>query len=342
MNRFPTRNIATPVAILAASLLVFAIPAFTHGASAIVSPSDGYGARDLLPDEWIDGFCLFGDALAVFSMENGLEIVDPANPASRQSWGKPDDYFATYTEPPHVFVWNSFMTPDPSGDALWIGFTMGDNTDDRIYRVDAGGAWDVYTTLSGNFDLEFFGGEAYVSANPGGMAQAQSTIYRLDTSEADQHAVVAEIGGYSAGLGFDATGNLYYGTCHIDEYYAPIDNKMLRFSASDVASGDLTVDDAEVLFDLTSSGCDVDVDAAGNVVFNVNDFMGGNSVGAWNEALPGGAPRQVALPGGTGWPWFSLLDVAGDVATGGTIYVADADNAPGIAQIVKLAPGDAN
>ncbi|HBO43059.1 MAG TPA: hypothetical protein DD670_03815 [Planctomycetaceae bacterium] len=344
MHRPLKQNIPSRFSILAAMIVFFAIPAFASGASAIVSPGNGFGARDLLSDEWIDGFCLFGDGVAVFSMENGLEIIDRANPASGQSWGRPQDYFAAHTDPSsgYVNVWNSFMTPDPSGDSLWIGFTMWDNTDDRIYRVDAGGTWDAYTTLSGNFDLEFFGGEAYVSANPGGLTQAQSTIYRLDTTWADQHAVVAEVGGYSAGLGFDAAGNLYYGTCHLDEYYAPIDNKMIRYSASDVALGDLTIDDAEILFDLTSGGCDVDVDDAGNVVFNVNDFAGGNFVGVWNEAVNGGEPRQAAVPGGAGWPWFSLLEVSGNVAAGGSIYVADSDNAPGIAQIVKLAPGDAN
>ena len=47
--------------VVALGLLLFSAPA---GAveSQIVAPGDGYGATDLLPDEWVDLFCVFGDS----------------------------------------------------------------------------------------------------------------------------------------------------------------------------------------------------------------------------------------------------------------------------------------
>jgi len=332
------------VMVMMAAWLLVAAAAIAED-SQIVTPGNGYAATDFLPDEWIDAFCMFGDDVVTFSNTEGLEIIDHDHPAVRQSLGKPDAYLGSGA------VWCSFVAPDPSGESFWVGFTISNNSDDRIYEVGTGGVWTHRATLTGNFDLEFFGSDAYVSANPGAVQLPrlpENTIYQLDTTGGNDHDALAEVGGYSTGLGLDTSGNLYCATYYLDydgDGLGPDDNRLFRFTAAQIASavgpGNLTLVDAEELFAMSSGSSDVDVDDAGHVVFSDNDASGGSAVVYWNEAL-GGEIVQVATPPETGSPWFTSMDVVGDVTVaGGQVCVVDYWSS-GIAEVVKLIPGDAD
>jgi hypothetical protein len=336
---------------LAAIALVLAISGPLAADSAIVTPGDGYGATDLLPTEWIGDVCLFGDSLAQFTNEGGLEIIPRDNPAARQSWGKPDDYLAMYSSGSTTAVWSTFVTPDPSGNSLWVGFTITTNADDRIYQVDSSGVWTHRATLTGNYDLEFFGGDAYVSGNPGATAlpfTPANTIYLLDTSGANNHDVLAEIGGYSAGFGIDDSGDLYFGTYYLDDDgdgLGPGDCAMHRYTAAQLEAAigqqSLSLSDAEELFPLPFGPGDVEMDDAGNLVFDANPEEVTPFVAAW-KTVGGAPPVEVASAANSGSAWLCLADVEGNVlGGGGTVYAVDY-NQPGIAEIFRLAPGDAN
>jgi hypothetical protein len=332
---------------LAAVLL---LPALAAG-SQIVVADGGYGARDFLPSEWVDTFSAMGDDVAVFSISGGLQIVDYGEPTVRQSWGKPSDYLAMYTYGSRCYVWSSFVAPDPSGQSVWVGFTMSNNTDDRIYQVDATGTWTQRATLAGNFDMQFAGGAAYVSANPGATQVPRApanTIYRLDTTGSNAHDPVAQIGGYSTGLAIDADGTLYSATYYLDndgDGLGPSDNKIVRFSAEQVASAIgpdcLAIGDAETVCALSAGACDVDADEGGHVVFGRNGGAAASGVFVWNED-DGGSVERIAAAAGTGTPWLTALDVTGDVTVaGGKAWVVDYWK-QGIAEIVRLIPGDAD
>jgi len=319
-----------------AFLLPCAVAAAGADNSAVVDPGQGYAARDLLPSEWTESFCPLGDAMAVYSSSLGVEIVDPANPAIRESWGKPTDYSG----------WISFMTPDPSGNSLWVGFTVTGNADDRIYQVSSSG-WAHRATLKGNFDLECHGGHVYASANPSGMSAPNNAIYLVDASGNDEHDVLAETGGYSAGLGLDAAGNLYYATS------ATGNDKLVRFSAAEIASaigeGSLSLADAEPLLDMAFAPYDTDVDDAGHVVIDgcwttgwPEETVYHSSILVWSES---GTPEswEMASRASDSGCWFGMLHIDGNVAApGGRTYVADSYCVPGIAEIVRLIPGDAD
>jgi len=310
--------------------------------SIIATAADGYTSVDFLPADQVKSFCLFGDDMAIFTNTNGLQIVDRENPASRQSWGKPDEYLDYYAS---AGVWPSFLTADPTGQSLWVGFTISNNSDDRIYQVDASGTWTQRATLTGNFDMEFHAGNAYVSANPGAAGSSgtkDNSLYLFDTTGAGEHQVLAEVGGSSVGLALDSSGNVYCGTHNGDGS----DNQIVRFSAAQIASAigsdPLTLAAGEELFTLSASPYDLDIDDAGHLVFDARSFSGSNYVAVWDED-DGGQITQLATSIVASSAFrFTLVSTIGDVtASGGTIFANNVIQ-KGIAEIVKLIPGDAD
>jgi len=318
----------------AAALMIAVSAATAYADSAILDVVDpvNYEANDVMTGYSVGSYDVSGStaaawagawpdfSLKLFDLQSGTVAADLGTP----SYGV--DYY------------NSFTTFDPSGNSVWIGFTVLGNVDDRIYQVDlSGGGWTQRATLPSNFDLEFSGGDAFVSGlNSTGWGDP-NRIWLLDTSGAGSHVEIAQVGGVSAGLAFDADGTLYYGTAN-----ATVDEALLRYSASQVegakAGSPLSRADAEVLSGLPggvdypqgAAISDVAVDAAGNVLFNVNqvdtsDYKSDlSTVALWN-GTPGSGQNFTTLTTGVipGGQWHAVLAAEGDITDGGKFYQGD-------------------
>jgi autotransporter-associated beta strand protein len=307
-----------------------------RGQSAAITPTSEYSAVDCLIDRAPEAFGAFGQNLAMFEKSAGLQIVNPTDGTVVASLGEPGDYIAAHTVGSTVNVWSSFVAADPSGNSLWVGFNTYNNTDDKIYQVDRQGNWTPKATLTGNWDMEFHGNAAYLTADTSGMGAGDTSIWKFNTTSG-QLVDVAHVGGYSAGLGVDAAGNVYYGTYG----FVPGNQSLYRFSAQQISiaasSGTpLELGSAAKLADFADAygPYDLDVDAAGNVVFNLNGAT--SSVALWSGVQGGGA-NYSAIGTGEGSHWYSMLATVGNVRQpGGIIYMQDYYS-PGIVQITRLA-----
>ena len=203
------------------------------------------------------------------------------------------------------------------------------------------------TTLPSNYDLGFSGDVPYVSGPNSTTLGAPNAIWRLDTGGTQAPTLVANIGtradgtvGYAAGIAFDSSGNLYYGTDF------GTNDELIEFTAAQLAqqaaSGTaLQLGDAKVLSNLPAGAADVAVDSAGHVLFTTNSYGVGSTLGMWNGTA--GNANNYSLLGTSGaYDWYDFVKATGDVTTAlGAAYVNDYSS-PGLAQVSHLAPGDAN
>ncbi|MBN2580439.1 MAG: autotransporter-associated beta strand repeat-containing protein [Pirellulales bacterium] len=337
------------LSLLTAWTLALHVSPAARGQSAIVNPSAGYTAVDQFTEPWPgrapDAYGAFGDNLAMFEKYTGLEIVDPTDGSTLYSLGSPSDYFTQYTQGGFIGVWSSFVTADPSGDSLWVGFTNYGNTDDRIFQVDLSGNWTEKTMLIGNFDMEFDGAVAYLSANTSGLGAPDNSLWCFDTATCEL-VDFAYVGGYSAGLGVDSAGNVYYGNYG----FTPGNQYLYRFSAgqiSDALANEmmLQLGDGEILSVLDANGpYDLDVDEADNVVFNLNtgDNKGSYSsrVAVWNGVVGADVNYDVIGDGSGVNRWYTMLETSGNIRqSGGVVYVQDYWK-PGIAEMTRVIQWD--
>ncbi len=301
--------------------------------SNIITPQGGFQARDVFTHLAPKGMDAWGDYFAAYDSDN-LKVYNRFTEEVVYHLGNQTHYTGDF--------YNSFVTFEPDGDALWVGYTVGGNVDDRIYRVAlADATWTYKATLPANFDLAFHGGTPYVSGLNSGEFGGDNNIWQLDISGNDHHTLVAEVGGFAAGLAFDAEGNAYYATSF------GTDNALVRFSAQQVAEGGKTFADAEVLASMPHPGTAVHVDSAGNVLltynnayFDVSDFnyyQLSSTLALWD----GEAGLTVVGDAGEDH-WYTFVKSVGDVTRGGTMYLADggAWNAPisGVAEIFVPEP----
>ena len=281
--------------------------------SNIITPSIGYTATDRLTAIDPRGFDVFDDRVAIYADDN-LEIYD------RNTWQVLHDlgnvnYGTTY---------NSFVTFDPTGDSLWVGYTVSGNTNDRIYRVtdlDTTPTWTHIATLPSNYDLAFSGATPYVSGPNSTVFGADNAIWRLDVSGADQHTKIADVGGFAAGMAFDADNNLYYAT------NLGANDKLVRFSAQQVAEGGKTLANAETLTHTPFPGADVAVDAADHVLFAVNESdiywnLLGSTLAMWDGTSGSGDHYSVIGTAGADH-WYTVVRTIGDVTAVGAAYLDD-------------------
>lgn len=127
----------------------------------------------------------------------------------------------------------------------------------NISTVNGGGATPVLVSGTqigeatyGVYDAAVYGGSYYFSASLGQVTNtgpvtgttSGTRIYRLDGGTAVE---IANVGGYSGGLTFDAAGNLYYAS--------QTGNGVVRFDAADVAVGGLDLSDATTVVNVTGS-----------------------------------------------------------------------------------------
>jgi len=171
--------------------------------------------------------------------------------------------------------WAGYVTE--YNGTVYVGRTSSGSDADN-HRIDAvslaasGVAFDATTKVASlmyGYDLQFdSNGDAYASRNLGGYTPL-GDIVRVDLSGNDAHEVLVDTGGYPAELAFDAADNLYCAT------NALATDKLLRFDADLLDDGvTLGLGDADVLSDLPLAGDGLAVDAAGNVVFSMNDYSG--------------------------------------------------------------------
>ena len=124
-----------------------------------------------------------------------LVTVDTANNSSQVTGNMPGAMF------------NSLVSR--YGGTTYTSYSSFPNTMDyTIGYIDAGGAYQAQTTITGIYDMAInSAGDAYIVADPTGAGQSQILKYDLTTGTA---TAAATIGGYSGGLAFDSAGNLYY------------------------------------------------------------------------------------------------------------------------------------
>jgi len=295
-------------------IIVLAISTISEADSAFFAPEPGYQANDILITVSFSGYEAYGSN--VIGWAGGSLKTYSKNGTQTNDFGSPPDY-SDY--------WNNFVKLDPSGDSAWVGFSVSGNTDDRIYQIDlSSGTWNYRATMAGNFEIEFSGGNPYVSGLNSTNWSDPSSIWLLDVSGGDNHDLIVSIGGYSAGLGFDDLGNLYYATNGISG-----GNILIQYTATQIANAigteSLSLSEATKLSDIDGGAYDIDVDDASNVLYNAN---GGAIIpsytAVWDGNTGSGTNYDLIGTGKGKWgDWFSFMDTEGDVTTSGSLYQAD-------------------
>ena len=104
------------------------------------------------------------------------------------------------------------------------------------------------------YDSAVFGGNYYFVANPGMITNNSplggytdgTKIYRYNSADPMNPVLIADVGGASGNLVFDALGNLYYAS--------QSGEGVLKFDAADVLTGGLSITDGSTIADITASG----------------------------------------------------------------------------------------
>ena len=217
------------------------------------------------------------DAYFYFDDGDTIYQFDPAEVRTSAKFGKPAEY--------DLQSYPSFLSLSPDGTSLWAGYTDLANVDARIYQVDpATGTWEHRASFPSNWDLEYWNDSLLVSGLNSADYNAPNAIYVLDTSGLDQHRVIIETGGSSAGLAIDSRGNLYYGTSFLAG-----SNALYRWDSASLAAvietpgaAALQLADAEKLTDLPMGVYDCEVDAADQVVFSMNVWGSTQVLARWD------------------------------------------------------------
>lgn len=238
-----------------------------------------------------------GDTIRCLDLNTGLEI---------EKFNKPEGYDS----------FASFITISPDGSQIWAGFTVFGSTDDRIYSIDVEtGKWKLQAKMPGNIDLEFWNGTILVSGLNSTNWNDPGSIFVLDTSGSDQHRKIIEIGGYSAGMAIDNSGNLYYGTS-----FAMDPNAIFRWDSAEISAqvrtpgvDTLKIENADKITNLPSGANDVEIDDGGNLIFNCNDMEDPKVVGLWN-GIEGENMNFDTIAVATGaYAWLGKLKSQGSI-----------------------------
>ncbi|MEM1058245.1 MAG: PEP-CTERM sorting domain-containing protein [Verrucomicrobiota bacterium] len=250
---------------------------------------------------------------------NGTPVVvnDPSDPTLNS------DYIST--------AFNSFTTYHEASNTLWLGFTISGNADDRIYTVDLDtNTWSRQgenADFTGNYDLQFSGGEIYVSAL--GSSGSGNSIWHFDPTINNSTALteIVNPGGNSAGLTFDDEGNLYYGTNGL------ADDVIYQFSADEVETAlntdtPITVTNSQIITNVDSGVTDVVVDDENQLFFNFNfagDDFDESYLALWN-GIAGQDDNFELLGQAFSDPFTFLtgLDANGSFEQGGPVLALEA------------------
>ena len=233
-----------------------------------LAPEEGYRVADFLPTYApVGAFDIQGDHVYIQDGDS-IHVVEAASGKEVAIYGEPAAYEAVN--------YASFLTVSPDGDRIWAGYTSNGNTDDRIYSIDAlTGEWTLKARFPGNYDLIFWKDIILVSGLNANTWGDPSGIYILDTSGLDQHRLLIEVGGNSAGMAIDTLMNLYYGTSNSME-----PNAIYRWDEADLEAAieapgldTLQLNDVIKLSDVPGGVSDCEIDEAFNLIFSITQLL---------------------------------------------------------------------
>jgi len=216
---------------------------------------------------------------------------------------------------------------------------------DTIFTVSLDAVNEPATPVagfSGNYDLEFasVAGEwlPFVSGLNSTLWGVPNSVWLLDTSGADEHNKIAEIGGYSAGIAFDGAGNLFCPSNGL------LDGDLVAsFDAADVAwaieegpeKADqfLELADGSIVSLLEGGAADAVFDDAGSL-YMLTAVWGGDLTMATiikgkDYSGHGDYKYDVVGTGGPDAFWFNFL-ASGPI---GNVYIATLDYPASITQV---------
>lgn len=289
-----------------AVLMLMISPVFAQ--SGYMNPEEGYITQDHFEEIMYSAFDVHGDILYGYDVD-GLHAMSLTSGTELYTIAKPAGYAG---QPAFVYI-------EDDGNTAWLGLTVTGNTDDRVFSCDLSSqVWEQKAVLAGNFGMDDRGEDLFVSGLGAGTYGDPNCIWKLDETGANNHLKVIETGGSSAGLAIDEEGNVYYAT-----YFFSEDNIVYKWNSNDVdevLAGNidpLTVADAEKLSDLPSGAYDCEMDEAGNLTFNCNDFTNGGFVAVWNGVTGAG---ENYIKTATTTEWMTTIAATGDVNGGGKIF----------------------
>ncbi|SMO35026.1 Por secretion system C-terminal sorting domain-containing protein [Saccharicrinis carchari] len=292
----------------------------TFAQSSWFNTAANYVGKDIVVDKAFACHDILGNNLYAIDSD-GLYCYDLTTMEQTHNFGKVPEYSG----------WVSFVTADTDGTKVWLGYTTGGLTDDRIYSVDIGtGTWTHEATFPGNFDMECYNGNYYVSGlNTEGWDGVNDVncISLLDLSGNNDHKKLIEVGGNSTGLAIDSEGSVF------NAVYSPTgETSMYKWEGADIKAiidaadnSYLTLTDGTELTLIAGNGpYDCDVDAAGHLIFNSNDFTSGSYVAVWDGNI-GQAQNynKIGTYGGSSFAWFGMLKATGDITADGKVYACN-------------------
>lgn len=277
---------------------------------SFLTPANGYITKSVVADyssfsiyDFYENTLFAGDGSSIYSFNIDTE-----------------ELLSTYDVPAGAGDYASFINISSDGTTIWTGFSTSGNVDDRIYSIDViSGEWTLRATFPANFDMAFLGENILISGLNSSDWEAVNSIFLLDLSGDNNHRKIIEIEGSASGLAVDASGNVYNAT----SVYGTTNN-LYRWSATDVAavianSGQnaLTVNDATVLSEMPSGAYDCDVDAAGNVIFDFNEYGAEKVLALWNGTEGNGNNYNVIASTTGEYDWLGLIKSRGNIMAGG-------------------------
>ena len=277
-----------------------------------LTPEDGYGTAGWFEQYPGVGAFDFSDTLFYLSDGDTIHKLDIKSGAELEKYGVPEDYTSAH--------YVSFLIVSPDGSTLWTGYTSDDNLDDRIYSIEAdGGTWELQALFPGNMDLEFWNDSILVSGLNSTSWETPNGIYVLDTSGNNQHRLIIDVGGFSAGMATDAGADLYYGTSSAgsgDALYR-WDSLLLQLVIEDPLRPVLQASNGRKLSDLPGGAYDCEVDDGGNVLFTMNSYGGTQVVGKWNGTEGDGLNIDTLARATGEWDWLGTIRSKGNISLTG-------------------------
>jgi len=283
----------------------------------------------------------FSDMAHIQSLDVGMEYfyfcdgdtiyqADPAQQVLSNKYGLPADY--------NLVTFSSFLSLSPDESTIWAGFTDLDNVDARIYSVDLeSGTWNLEARMPSNWDLVFWNDSILVSGLNSADFNSPNGIFVLDTSGGDQHRLIIETGGSSAGLAVDSHANLYFGSSSFTDPNALYlwDSAQVAAVIESPTAAPLQLGDAIKLSDLPAGAYDCEVDSGDNLVFTMNTWGGTQVIGRWNDSSGDGFNYDTLA---TSSEWLGMLKSRGDYtvpSAGNSLFTMGYDQA-----IADLHTGD--
>jgi len=281
----------------------------------ILAALSAFGQSYLNPQEGHKVAYFFSDIDHIQTLDVGTEFfyfcdgdtiyqADPDQRLLSNKYGLPADY--------NLLTFSSFLCLSPDESTLWAAYTDLDNVDARIYSIDVGsGTWSLEARMPANWDLAFWNDSILVSGLNSADFDSPNAIYVLDTSGGDQHRLIIETGGSSAGLAVDSHGDLYFGTSSFTDPNALYrwDSAQLAAVIESPAAAPLQLGDAVKLSDLPTGAYDCEVDAADNLVFTMNTWGGTQVIGSWNNISGDGYNYDTLA---TSSHWLGMVKSRGD------------------------------